>query len=199
MYRIALRLIKEDLDRPADIADALCVVLLTWNNAAYRYGRPDFEKLKEFLTREQRTLAALRSRHISSLVAAQEGNDVSRLFKRALDALSIGDTEKKSPVGVAKALHLLAPNFFPLWDRAIAQALGFRLISSIVPNEYLRFMQLMQAAAKSLEDQYRVEREGLPKADSLAAALSRLSGQQKTMLKLLDEYYYSKFTKCWIP
>lgn len=28
------------------------------------------------------------------------------------------------PVGATKCLHLLAPRFFPLWDRAIAEAYG---------------------------------------------------------------------------
>lgn len=29
------------------------------------------------------------------------------------------DFEQLGPVGAAKALHLLAPNVFPLWDRAV--------------------------------------------------------------------------------
>ena len=39
-----------------------------------------------------------------------------------LEALEGGN--RKSPAATSRALHLLAPNFFPLWDNWIAQAYG---------------------------------------------------------------------------
>jgi hypothetical protein len=40
MYRIALGYAREKFGRHADMADGLAVMLLTWNQAAYRYGAP---------------------------------------------------------------------------------------------------------------------------------------------------------------
>jgi hypothetical protein len=38
MYKVATFLMKEYWGHPADMADALGVLLSTWNNAFYRYG-----------------------------------------------------------------------------------------------------------------------------------------------------------------
>jgi hypothetical protein len=50
---------------------------------------------------------------------------ITSLFGQLLDALRICEGKKKgakSPVAVAKALHLLAPAYFPLRDFEIAKA-----------------------------------------------------------------------------
>jgi hypothetical protein len=55
------------------------------------------------------------------------------------------------PVGAAKALHLLAPAFFPIWDRTIAPkyrcGLGNRGTNG---RRYIRFMRLTAALCASL-------------------------------------------------
>jgi len=54
-----------------------------------------------------------RERSIASLESGEQ-EDLRILFARFENALGA--------VGAAKCLHLLAPSFFPLWDRAIAKA-----------------------------------------------------------------------------
>jgi len=92
------------------------VLLLTWNNALYRYGLFDFSALETTLRNNMDTLNAFRERDILSF-ADRDKETIMVLFNAFLDALKIVDGKKKgtrSPVAVAKALHLLAPAFFPL-------------------------------------------------------------------------------------
>lgn len=42
MYKVATFLVEHHWGKPGEMANALGVVLLTWNNAFYRYGSFDF-------------------------------------------------------------------------------------------------------------------------------------------------------------
>ena len=100
----------------------------------------------------------------------------------ALMALEIAEGKSKgrqSPVAVAKALHLLAPGFFPLWDKAIAIAYACDYSVSAV-NAYLRFMNI----AKRMVEKH---------AETIRPLLTG-----KTPLKVLDEYNYAKFARQWV-
>ena len=82
------------------------------------------------------------------------------------------------PVGTAKALHLLAPGLFPLWDRDIAKAYGLALgEAGSNGKRYWRFMLI--AKQQCLE-------------------LSRQEPSCKNPLKSIDEYNYCKYTKGWL-
>jgi hypothetical protein len=108
------------------MVDGLGVLLLTWNQAFYRYGTFDFNKLEECITENFQRVGNFRTRDISSLSNSDE-EEIKYLFNRLLEALKIDSGKiqgRKSPVGVAKALHLLAPKFFPIWEYKIARAYG---------------------------------------------------------------------------
>ena len=78
------------------------------------------------------------------------------------------------PVGAAKCLHLLAPRFFPLWDRAIAVGYGLALDKKGSNAErYWIFMQFARRQIQHLGGGY--------------------SGSNP--LKSLDEYNYCIYTK----
>jgi hypothetical protein len=82
-------------------------------------------------------------------------------------------------VGAAKVLHVLARQFFPLWDNRIATTYGLRLgRPGTNALWYIRFMAIAreQVAALRAADP---EREG-------------------NLLKALDEYNYARFTRVWI-
>lgn len=181
MYRVAAFLVGEFWERPRDLADGVGVLLLTWNQAHYRYGPPDLERFEKFLARNAPTLQELRPREISTL-STKDDTTVGPLFASALEALEIREGKSKgrrSPVAVAKALHLLAPSFFPLWDAAIATAYSCPYSTDPVAK-YLRFMRL----SKHMVGELRETIESL------------LDG--KTPLKVLDEDNYAKFTKEWV-
>ena len=175
MYRIATFLVEHFWGQPRDMADGLGVLLLTWNQAFYRYGAFDFGLLEEALRANMPVIESLRTRDIQSLVEADEPT-IKRLFLTFLDALR---TERgKSPVAVAKALHLLAPGFLPIWDDKIARAYACHY-KPHPEKKYVAFAYKMQALAGQLQ-------EHVPPDCG------------RTFLKLIDEYNYAKHTKGWM-
>ena len=81
-------------------------------------------------------------------------------------------------MGAAKALHLLAPRFFPLWDRAIAKAYGLSLGKRGTNAErYCRFMEIVKEQGQNL-------------------GVNQPNGQN--LLKAIDEYNYCKYSKGWM-
>ena len=169
----------EVCDPAHDMADALGVLLLTWNQAFYRFGPFDFEELEKCIKDNLSLLKDFRKRTIFSFSAHDE-EKIRSLFNSFLKALKIVTGKAKgrvSPVGVAKALHLLAPEYFPLWDNEIALAYG--CYYNVKPaDEYLKFCSITKTVAEKVKDY--------------------LTHTDKTLLKLIDEYNYSKYTQEWI-
>jgi len=179
MYKVATFLLSHFWSKPSDMADALGVLLLTWNQAFYRYGSFDFDKLERCIADNLQKLNMFRNRDISSL-SRNDDDDIKDLFDKFLAALSINSGKKKgekSPVSASKALHLLAPKFFPLWDYKIAKAYKSPYSQKPAQN-YLAFCKTTKEVADT------VRRYATP--------------SDKTLLKMIDEYNYSKFTKGWI-
>jgi len=183
------------------MADALGVILLTWNQAAYRYDPFDFSRLEDFLRREKTVLDTFRARSIDTFDLARDEAGILAIFNDALESLRSKKKEKRSPVAVAKALHTIAPRFFPIWDRKIAA--GLRCLwndSGEAAGKYLDLIRQTKETVASLERAYadKSARAGLPDAGNLIGALSKHAGRDKTMLKFLDEYYYAKYTGGWV-
>ena len=180
MYKTATFLVQHFWGQPRDMADGMGVLLLTWNQAFYRYGSFDFALLEEALRTNMAVIEELRPRNIQSLVEADEPI-VRQLFLAFLDALRIKEGKKKdckSPVAVSKALHLLAPDFLPLWDDKIAR--GYDCYYNLRPDQkYVTFAYKMRSLAQQLQ-------EHVPPDCG------------RTFLKLIDEYNYAKHTKGWI-
>lgn len=180
MYKTATFLVDHFWGKPRDMADGMGVLLLTWNQAFYRYGAFDFVLLEKALRENMPAIGKLRPRDIRSL---GEGDEpvIRQLFMAFLDALRIKEGKKKdcrSPVAVAKALHLLAPAFLPLWDDKIAR--GYDCYYNPHPDQkYLAFACKMQTLARQLG-------RHVP------------AGCGRTFVKLIDEYNYAKYTKGWI-
>jgi hypothetical protein len=171
-YRAATELVRLAIDKKISLAvtEALAVLLQSWNRAYYRYHRSntkrDFNKMQSLYRKHSKALALYRRRKIDSFVGS-EAAAVCCLFTEFERVLG--------PVGAAKALHLLAPNFFPLWDRAIAHAYHATL-GKVGTNgkRYATFMEIARC-------QYVV-----------------LNDKCTATLKLIDEYNYCKFTTHWL-
>ena len=180
MYKTATFLVKHFWGKPSEMADSLGVLLLTWNQAFYRYGLFDFDKLEKCITSNQDLLDRYRERNILNYLPSDE-QSVKHLFQQFLVALEICEGNKagtKSPVAVSKALHLLSPAFFPLWDGQIAHA--YDCYYSYNPQEkYMQFFRQMKNIAENLQHN-----------------ISPPIG--KTLLKLIDEYNYARYTKRWV-
>ena len=179
MYKVATFLVDHFWGKPQDMADALGVLLLTWNNALYRYGLFDFSALESALRVNMEELATFRCRDILSFHDGDK-EPVECLFGSFLEALKIAEGKSRgarSPVAVAKALHLLAPSFFPLWDDKIAK--NYKCRYAINPGKkYVQFIEISKDMAEQVE--------------------GMVHAGEATALKLIDEYNYAKFTKKWI-
>jgi len=189
MYRVATFLVKHFWRNPSediDIADSLGVLLLTWNAGFYRYGSLDFGSLKGCIERNLDAIEGFKKRNIKTLNQSDEAS-VKELFNAFLLALRItkhkSAQEAQSPVSAAKALHILAPDFFPLWDDEIAKA--YRCYWYSPDRGALKYWQLMLKIKKIVESLHEQQDE-----------VKALSGQPA--LKLIDEYNYSRFSKGWL-
>ncbi len=168
-YRVATELI--DLSRrkmtSISVAEALAVLLQTWNVSFYRFrgkfNEDDLAKIKTLLNEHSGTIEKYRKRAITSLMSSEE-QELRMLFSRFENVLG--------PVGTAKTLHLLAPSFFPLWDRAIAKAYRMNLNGGAL-GEYVRFMRLSKEQCETLAEQ---------------------GARWPDPLKAIDEYNYCTYT-----
>lgn len=179
VYKIAQLVVSHFWDNPSRVADGVAALLVSWNRAFYRFGLFSVDKLVKCSEDNADLLAHFRSRDIWSL-SVGDADAIEGLFGAFLEALRIesGKSEgRKSPVAVGKALHLLAPSFFPIWDQKIARAYGC-YYSSAPAQKYVHFC-------------------GITK-DMAEVAQEYTSRSDKTLVKLIDQYNYSKFTRGWV-
>lgn len=181
MYKVASFWIKHFWGKPKNVAEGLGVLLLTWNQAFYRFGRFDFKKLENFLKKYQRQIGELRKRDIDDFSDSDQF-EIRILFNKLMDALQIPSGKskgKKSPVATVKALHLLAPKFFPIWDDKIARAYNCKWQNS------------NKAVKKYIDFCYKIK--------EIVKKLGKcVNNKNVSILKLIDEYNYAKYTKKWI-
>jgi len=170
-YRAATELVALALGGKTSlsVAEALAVLLQTWNKMFYQYRRFDsrhFADIERLIRDHHSILITFRQRSIQSLNREDESK-VVRVFKAFEEVLG--------PVGAAKCLHLLAPCFFPLWDRAIAAAYGLPLRQKGRNAErYRRFMEILKEQVQSFDGEQVIGRNPL---------------------KAIDEYNYRRHTK----
>jgi hypothetical protein len=151
MYKVATFIVRHFWGKSGEMADGLGVLLLTWNQAFYRYGSFDFELLQRTIERNLETLSRFRSRNVLSYSCGDDP-EIVRLFKKFLEALGIrkeGDAKARSPVATSKALHLLAPAFFPLWDVEIAKVYGCSY-SQAPSGRYIKFIRTQKEVLRMI-------------------------------------------------
>ena len=179
MYKVATFLLLHFWGKPHDMADGLGVLLLTWNQAFYRYGPFDFDALEACIVANLDVIQRFRSREIFDF-AKEDESEIKKLFNAFSDALKITEGKNqnhRSPVAVVKTLHLLAPKFFPLWDKEIANRYGCNY-SKNPTEQYVRFCWLMKNFAER--------------------ARNLVTDGEKSVVKAIDEFNYAKYTKHWI-
>lgn len=173
-YRSATELVGLALREPdrLAVADALAILLQTWKKNFYRFHKAfnaaHFAEIDNLLTRYRSELKVYREKKIEDLTDA-DSEGVQTLFKDFETVLG--------PVGAAKALHLLAPMFFPLWDRTIAQKYGVPLDGTYTKSRNYRSFTLT-----SKQQSYDLIAEGY-------------TGNP---LKAIDEWNYCHLSKGWI-
>ena len=187
MYRISTRLIDQYWEDDYEVSNALGVLLLTWNSAFYRFGYFKYDEIEGSIRKHRVTLNLLRERELTTM-ESKDQELLRPVFYDFLASLrSIGKKRAKnegkltySPVSVGKALHLLCPSFFPLWDDEISKGYGCTWKKSNESfDSYLRFMRISYCQMLDLQ------KSGAP-----PEAIANVKP-----LKLLDEFNYLMFTK----
>jgi hypothetical protein len=169
-YRVATVLIEQAIEGSLElsIADAVAALLQTWNQSYYRYHKFDgthFAEIERIIEEHPEVITDLRQRQIGSLKASDEPQIVS-VFTDFEEVLG--------PVGAAKCLHLLAPDFFPLWDRAIAKAYGVYLgPRGKNGKKYYGFTEATRTQVLRLRKEHK---------------------SKKHLIKAVDEFNYCRYT-----
>jgi hypothetical protein len=143
-YRAATYLIERALEPSPrlSLAESLAVLLQTWNAQFYRFhGKFTHQRLgalQRVLDMNMGTLIVLRNQRLGA-------HDVDAASVAGLFTQFEGELGQ---VGAAKALHLLAPRYFPLWDQAIATR-AYRLsLASPAAASYLKLMGIVRSEIK---------------------------------------------------
>jgi len=164
----AYRLATEQM-RAGRPALGIILLLIVWNGLRARDEH--FEGIQRVLRENRPTIAEFAERSISSVTNNDEMK-TKHLFEAFDNVHGIG------PVGAAKSMHLLAPDFFPLWDSEIAKEYGRQLQLSEVAKQsadgYWAFMKATKRQYDNVEGEWRLD---------------------VGLLKLLDEYNYCKYKR----
>lgn len=166
-YRAAMDLVDLAIHNKTklNLAEAIAVLLQTWNVSYYRF-RP-FNK-----------------EHLSDIedLLRKHPEIINKIRQQAIEDFSDKDVEIVKPIfrdfeyvlgktGAAKCLHLLAPRFFPLWDTKIA--IAYKLGKGEEAERYCRFMDITKGQIIDLGGEKAIGRNPI---------------------KALDEYNYWKYT-----
>jgi len=197
VYIVARHWIEQFWGSTDDLVDGLIVLLLSWNANFYRFSPADFSMLPNAIEKSRPQLEKLRKRTIVDFLPGDDREQITEMF----DFFMIGTKTQKghSPVGAAKALHLLAPDFFPIWDDKIAKHYGcYWYHSGSASEKYIKFMAIAKA------DLDRLLNSSSPRADSRETTFEvfcrpcPVASRWRSPLKIIDEYNYAKYTKGWI-
>jgi hypothetical protein len=157
-----------------DLAESIGVLLQTWNTQFYRfrggYKKEDTDGIRRLLAKHEGTLNSFQEKRLNQLTADNE-----RLVLRVFYDFEIA----LGQVGAAKALHLLAPYFFPLWDQKIAQ-FGYGIRFRKVGQNGQSYLLLMRATLDQIKQ---------------LGGWDRFDGNP---VKAIDEYNYCLHTRGWI-
>jgi hypothetical protein len=200
MYKVATYLINKFWGDTNEMTDALGVLILTWNAAFYSRFRFNFNKLEVCIGKWLNYFKVNKNKHISSF-SIKDTPEIKEIFIDFLQALSITTKKginERSPVAVAKGIHLLLPNFFPIWDNAISKGYGCHWRDSTdSPEKYVSFIEKIknnaQVIINSYVKEFNIDNHAAEQRIISLHPLKRLY----SIIKMIDEYNYAKYTKKW--
>lgn len=176
VYRTAIFYINSFWGKPIEMVVGINALLVSWNTASNRFGLYDSNILLKCIQDNFTIIDEYKSRNIITLTDL-DCDRVKELFNNFSVALA-AKGKYNAPVAASKALHILAPNFVPPWDIAIQEEYECRCDSYTDPSKkYLLFCFKIKLIATSIKDNICSD---------------------KTLIKVIDEYNYSKYTKQWI-
>ncbi|MHA1280828.1 MAG: hypothetical protein ACTSQ8_27110 [Candidatus Helarchaeota archaeon] len=180
------RLLKEQLIG-SNIGLGIAPYLFTWNFQRFKeyFKRKEnfdlfsyFENLGNFVNDIKNELINFREMKIYyNEVSDIEIREIFDTINSKLKALGINQNE---PVGVAKLLHIFAPDYFPLIDNPIAEATGLKKRTSgygerLTVDKYLKWMKSLKRWIELYDNKKITEIE---------------KQYNESILKLIDEGFY---------
>ena len=171
---------------------AILLFLLYYNKVWYTQsekGRKAFNDLERHFSDIRELLG--------SLLPAIEELEGERLLSADLEDFSITSfivalydrfSDILDATGASKALHLLHPKLFIMWDDSIRKSYGIYVPSG---NSYLRFLRMMrEELAKAIEEYANERKLSVEEAEEYIVSSTGVE-----LTKLLDEYNYLKYTR----
>jgi len=111
----------------------------------------------------------------------------------AFDAMFKGT---KSNVATSKALHVLAPNVFVMWDNTIKAAYGCGNLSATWSEIYFVFLvRVQRRLQRALESYSKAHKLKSVKEAADCLKQNLYIRGQKPLSKIVDEYNFMKYTK----
>jgi len=167
----------EDVTKEA-VEEIVEPFLYEWGRMGRVLGRPEFWDWHSTLTVQIRSnhhvLTDFRGRQLVEVSLDECESDIKNCYDSFRQAVG--------QVASAKVLHLICPDFFPLWDNAIAKAVRTELvektnvgvIKDFSAGDYYRFMRGIQTLLKTYGE-----------------LLLRLANQHgKGQLRIIDEFLW---------
>jgi hypothetical protein len=174
-YELASQLIKKAQDNSIqdwydddNTIKGILLLLYTWNFAAKQTKKLTFESVRKLIRDTKSKLKPLEKCCINT-VDKDSWNLIESVFDKFINLF--GQT------GASKALSLLNPKLFVMWDTAIRKRLNQSLIPGIMNGESGKFYVIFLQGIQKIIDKYNIAKK-LPKNSIVA--------------KKVDEYNYVK-------
>jgi hypothetical protein len=159
----------------SDVESILRPYLLKWSKMGRVLGLKGCKRIGDELREMDLQLTKLRQETLSTVDLDRMSSEFVDIYDEIMNTRwksEKGKAKRVGPTAASKALHLVAPNLFIIWDRAIRNHYVFKESGA----EYVRFLVNMQTWLKKLK--------------SPIDALQRLYG--KSCTKIIDEYNWTK-------
>lgn len=149
--------------------------LLKWGKMARVLGFKGCEKLGDKLKEMDTQLRKFRQEDLSTANLDNMSGEIVDIYDVIMNTKWLskkGKVKRVGPTSASKALHLVAPDLFMIWDREIRNDYGFKDNG----EEYARFLTSMQNWMKKLKP-----------------TIERLQKQyKKSCTKIIDQYNWKK-------
>jgi hypothetical protein len=159
----------------SDVESILHPYLLKWGKMGRVLGFKGCKRIGDKLREMDLQLTKLRQESLSTVKLDRKSSEFADIYDEIMNTKwksEKGKTKRVGPTAASKALHLVAPNLFMIWDRAIRNHYVFKENGA----EYVRFLVSMQIWLKKLKS-------------PIGALQSRYG---KSCTKIIDEYNWMK-------
>jgi len=159
----------------SDVESILLPYLLKWGRMGRVLGFKGCKRIGGKLKEMDLQLTKLRQEALSTVDLDRMSSEFADIYDEIMNTewkSEKGKTKRVGPTAASKALHLVAPNLFIIWDKAIRNHYVFKENGA----EYVRFLVNMQTWLKKLK--------------SPVGALQSQYG--KSCTKIIDEYNWKK-------